>query len=98
MSQLQNIKNRLQHFVLNNINLTDNPEQIKQITKVLRLRENDKIIGICENKKYLLEIKNINKSCIEFSTLEILQEKILNKNLKIYIPVLNKSKKTELIL
>jgi len=90
----------LQHFYLfDGLQTITNKEQIHQITRVLRLQQGNKLIGIHAEKEFLLEIKTLEKDCIELSTIEELIQKAseLPFHLKIYLPLL-KGDKNELVL
>ncbi|MDJ0625453.1 MAG: RsmE family RNA methyltransferase [Candidatus Caenarcaniphilales bacterium] len=92
---------RIPRFVLLN-GLTEivDPDQIKQITKVFRLKIGDQIIGICEEKQFLFELSSISRDLISLKNIEeIIPEQSPENNfhLKLLIPLL-KNDKTELVL
>ena len=96
----------LQHFFLENLQKITSEEQIHQIQKVLRYRSGQKIIGIYQEKRFLIELlfekakksKVINLKVLTslsgFSE-EVEQDFLLD--LKVYMPLLKRDK-NELIL
>ena len=79
--------------------IIDNPEDVKHISKVLRLRVNDSIeIVDVEEKEYLCEILEISKEFIEY---KMLKEVSLNRELEINFNVyqgIPKGQKMDLIV
>ncbi len=89
---------KLKRFILKNISEITDLKIIHQIITVLRLKENNEIIGLYENKHFLLKLKEISKNLIKLETIKELEENNeLNFYLKVYIPLL-KNDKTEFIL
>lgn len=85
-------------FLGNDLNQITDSEQIRQIIKVFRLKQNNQIIGIHNEKEYLLQIVQIDKSCLK---MKVIEEHINNKelpfNLKVFLPLL-KGDKNDFIL
>lgn len=77
----------------------EDPEQIHQIKRVLRLNEGDTIIGIYQKQEYLLRINSIEKNEIKLSTEEVLpaSNTELSFHLRLCLPIL-KGEKNELIM
>ncbi len=80
-------------------NIIDNQEDVKHISKVLRLKLNDKIEVVDSNEKeYICEITDISKNSVEYKVLqEIDIKRELKVNIKLYqgIP---KGQKLDLIV
>jgi len=96
--------NSLQHFFLENTEKITKEEQIYQITKVLRYKTGNKIIGIYQSEKFLIRILfDETEKKIKEIYLEIISSlgKNLNENKKLDLVVLMpllKTDKNELIL
>jgi 16S rRNA (uracil1498-N3)-methyltransferase len=90
----------LDHFcLLNGLEVISDRDQIHQIAKVLRLKPEDTIIGIWQEKEFLLKIIEICTQSIKLETIEELESshKELNYYLRVLIPLL-KGEKTEWVL
>lgn len=84
----------MQYFCSTSIDSINNKEQIKQITKVLRLKQQDQIVIIYKNKHYLSEILEITNNIIHLKTIKELDTTgiELNYNINVYIPLLKGNK------
>jgi 16S rRNA U1498 N3-methylase RsmE len=64
----------LDHFcLLNGLDTISDREQIYQIAKVLRLKTEDTIIGIWQEKEFLLKISEITTQSIKLEIIEELE-------------------------
>lgn len=101
---------QVQYFVIQDLNINSqihdnyiftNIDQIRQITKVLRLSKNNKLIGIAHNRHYELQIIEIQLRSIICAITNIQQD--FNNTeyafeLNLYCPMLKNNTHTELIL
>lgn len=83
----------------NNIGKITNKDEIKHITKVLRMKENEEIEGFTKDfREFVCKINKLNKDYIELS---ILEELFKNRELKTKITIyqgIPKGQKMELIV
>ena len=90
---------RIQRFFLSgSLEKLEDQEQINQIVRVLRLREGDRIVGIKDEREFLLEIRQISTSKISSIDCKIISQcekskgKELDFNLRVFLPLLKGEK------
>ena len=70
-------------------NITLNTNDLNHIKNVMRMKENDKIIVVYDNKSYIC---SLNKDLMSASINEIFKEYKEKNNFRVYVPLLNEEK------
>lgn len=84
------VMKQLHHFVLEDIQTLSDPKQIHQITRVLRLKESDCIVGIYNRQHILLRLVQISPRSIVLEVVEDItpQGRELPYQLRLYLPLI----------
>ena len=70
-------------------NLYLDKEELNHIKNVMRMKENDQIIVVYDNKSYIC---NLNKDLLSASIKEVFKEEENNSSFRVYVPLLNDEK------